>query len=179
MPVFAVNFDAFKFDKYSWYGRHDVPWLAKQVGFMIKGKSDRIPENQRKIVEFVCNLPGATRSKLEEFLFNKYQSQIYGSVEADGLPSAAAPPTLNPFTILQNWVVRRRRNQVTPRLRNPGEIWKVISGGGVHTPPDHRINAECYFQVCFECVWDPEHGIAVLFNDRGEPIALGGQGDHF
>lgn len=148
-----VDFNAFTPDKYFWYGTHRVPWLALDASFIIHADpKDAIPPTQREIVEFVYKLPAETRDKLEGFLFARYQVEIFGSIDPE---------------------------ECTPRIQKSSEIWNLVSSPGIHTPPDHRIEPDCYFEVTFECVWDDEHGIAVLFNNRGEPIDLGGQGSHF
>lgn len=152
MSQLSVNFSAFKFDKYFWCGTQKVRWLGSLTDFIIQGPPEEIPANQRQVVEFACSLPDETRSKLEQFLFEKYQADIFGSIEPE---------------------------ECTPPIEDSDEIWDLISEPAIHTPPDHRIEPDCYFEVTFECAWDDEHGIAVLFNDRGEPVALGGQGSHF
>jgi hypothetical protein len=153
MSKVEVNYDAFAFNKYFWLGRHDVPWLDNNVGFLVDTEEDAIPRVQRDIIEFVCNSPLETRSTLENCLFAEYQPRIYGSFMGG--------------------------DEVTPPVKRPVEIWDLIREPGVSIPPEDRIAPDCYFVVSFECVWDPEHGLSILFNDRGEPIDVGGQGDYF
>jgi hypothetical protein len=152
MPANTVNFGAFTYDEYFWTGKHKVAWLAPDVHFIIQADPEAIPPHQRTIVEFICSLPAETRDRLEDFLFVRYQAEVFGSID----------PV-----------------EYTPPIKKSSEIWNLISAPGVHTPPDHRIEPDCYFEVTFECVWDDEHGIAVLFNNQGEPVELGGQGSHF
>ncbi|WP_425617849.1 hypothetical protein NA78x_001539 [Anatilimnocola sp. NA78] len=152
--IVTVNYDQFRFDKYFWIGKHDVSWLGPEVEFIINADATDIPQEQRQVVDFVGNLPPSTKAKLERFIYNEYRSKIYGGMTGNDYSS-------------------------TPRVSRSAGIWKLLSQPGIQIPSDDRLNPDRYFTVSFEAVGDEEHGIAILFNDRGEPVKLGGQGAFF
>lgn len=47
------------------------------------------------------------------------------------------------------------------------------SGNSCRNPSDDEIDADAYFAATFECAWDSEHGLSILFNDRGELVDVG------
>ena len=69
----------------------------------------------------------------------------------------------------------RRMQLEAPTLATASDIWRFVSRPTINVPEESR--AEAYFDISFECAWDEEHGISVLFDDRARPIKLGGQGD--
>lgn len=149
MPLNSINFDTFTFDKYFWEGNHAIPWLAADVEIMIDGDAGRIPDEQRSILAFIHDLPISTREKLQQYIYDEYQAEIYGAYSGG--------------------------DDVTPPISTPNEIWALVSEPGV-TVFDIAV-PERYFVISFECVWDPEHGLSILFNDQGNPVDIGGQGD--
>lgn len=151
MPLDSINFDEFTFDKYFWEGKHAIPWLASDVEIVIEGDPSRIPDDQRSILAFVHDLPDSTRKTLQQYIYDEYQSEIYGAYSGG--------------------------DDVTPPISKPADIWGLVSEPGVAI--SDIAEPERHFVVSFECVWDPEHGLSILFNDRGEPVDIGGQGDHF
>jgi hypothetical protein len=112
-----------------------------------------IPKRHRDILKYVIEMPPDARQKLEQRLFDTYQSEIYGSYSGG--------------------------DAVTPRISESHEIWALISQSGIATPPDYAISPSCHFVVNFECVWDPEHGLSILYDECGEIVSIGGQGSHF
>ena len=134
-----------------WEGVCDIPWLDRATECVVEGTSELIGDAERTALEFACRLPPDTRLKLQTFIFNAYQTEIYGSM-AGG-------------------------DRVTPPIATASEIWTLLSEPGIAVSEEPR--PDHYFCVSFECVWDPEHGLSILFDDSGVPIDLGGQGDHF
>ncbi len=153
MTTFSIDYDAFTFDEYFYIGKHDVPWLDMTANFIIDTEDSPIPDVHRELVAFACRLLSSTRDKLERYIYDEYQSEIYGSISGG--------------------------DDITPPISKPSDIWTLLSAPGIHTPPDHRIESDCQFTVTFECVWDPEYGLSILFDDKGDPIDIGGQGHHF
>lgn len=169
-----VNFEQFQFDKYFWLGKHEVPWLAPQVTFIIHAEQSRIPDSQREIIQFVCDLPPGTRAKLEAYLYCKYTTEIYGSIDPVG-----QTPRIQKVAEIWRLLFCGLAGRGLPRVKSAVEIWKLLSQPGVSIPPTSRIRPDRYFTVSFECLWDEEHGIHVLFNNSGDPIAMGGSGSFF
>ena len=151
MPLESFNFNAFTFDKYFWEGKHDIPWLSPDVDIIIDGDPERIPDEQRIILAFVHDRPADTRDKLQRYVYDEYQNEIYGAYSGG--------------------------DDVTPPISEPHSIWTLVSEPGVAI--SEIAEPKRYFVVSFECVWDPEHGLSILFNDQGDPVDIGGQGDHF
>lgn len=149
----TVDLSQFVHEKHFWTGTLDVPWLADRVEFLVFSREAEIPAEHKAIVEFITHLRPGTRKQLEKTIFNKYQSEIFESV-AGG-------------------------EQATPRLAETPDIWKLLSSPTAAVPPINRIESNCYFAIYFECAWDSEHGLSVLFSDSGVPIDVSGQGDHF
>jgi hypothetical protein len=152
MPSDVVNFDAFKFDRYFWIGKHNVRWLANPTSFLVMSESQAIPDVQRDAIRFVCGLPLETRDKLERRLFEEYQSRIYNSYSGG--------------------------DAITPPLQKPEDIWKLLEQPGIMIPEVERLSAECQFVATFECPWNPEHGLGILFNHLGSATEVGAPGDY-
>ena len=151
MAVDPIDFSTFSRSKYFWEGTCDIPWLDPATECVLEGPLERIGDNEKSVLRFVYQLPTETRQALEKFIFENYQQDIYGAMAGGDV--------------------------VTPPVANPPDIWSLLSEPGVaiseDPEPDH------YFAVSFECVWDQEHGLSILFNDSGDPIDIGGQGDLF
>ena len=64
-----------------------------------------------------------------------------------------------------------------PKKLGRADVWRLVSQPWFNVPAEPRRRA-C-FSVSFECRWDPEHGISVLFDDRARPVRIGSQGDFF
>jgi len=152
MEPIEIDFESFEAYSQGLYIRDlNVPWLGGKVQIMIGTDEKAIPERQKEIIRFACQQPLSAKDILERRLYKEYKSEIYGSFSGG--------------------------DKVTPRISSPREIWKLISAPGIKTPYEHWIKDSHYFVVTFECVWDPEHGLAVLYNSKGEIVKIGGQGD--
>jgi hypothetical protein len=151
MSADAVDFGGFRFDKYFWLGKLNVPWLANPTSFLVASEAKQIPEIQRAIVRFACGLPLSTRDKLAFRLFEEYQARIY-----------------NAFT---------GGHEVTPPLKRPADIWNLLTQPGITVPDLELLSPDCQFVATFECPWDPEHGLGILFNREGAPTQVGAPGD--
>ena len=147
----SFDLSTFTYSGQYWEGICSIPWLGHATECVVEGTSELIGDAERAALEFARNLPPDTRLKLQAFIFNAYQNEIYGSM-AGG-------------------------DRVAPPISTAPEIWKLISKPGIAV--SEEPGADHYFCVLLECVWDPEHGLSILFDDKGVPIDLGGQGDHF
>ena len=148
-----LDLTSFEKDRYLYIGNAYLPWLGSDVEVIVDTTEDPIPQLHSDILRFVFALPPKTKSELEQFLFERYQNEIYGSMMGG--------------------------DDVTPPIGSADGIWDLLSAPGVSTPPDHRIASDCHFAITFECVWDPEHGLSIVYDDRGKIVSIGGQGSHF
>ena len=147
------DFASFEKDRYFYTGDAYLPWLESDVEVIVDTTDEPIPPRHIDILKFAFQLPPATRDQLERFLYERYRDEVYGSMVGG--------------------------DDVTPSIASADEIWNLLSAPGVSTPPDHRIASDCFFAITFECVWDPEHGLSILYDERGRIVSMGGQGSHF
>ena len=138
-----------------WFGRLDVSWLGNNISTCIEAPDSGIADSQKAICEFVIGLPFSTRMALESHLYHEYQTNIIGSV--------CAGPNI----------------ELTPKIANSTEIWNLLHGTSIQIPPERNIDMERQFAVTFECLWDEEHGLSILFNADGLPTKFGVQGCFF
>lgn len=147
------DFDSLKYERYFWSGKHKVPWLSSTTSFLVDAKETGISEEQREAISFVYSLPRSTKKRVELYLFNYYQNDVFGSLSGG--------------------------EKATPKIASPDKIWKIVSKPGIDIPPDRKLSSECYFVLNLECVWDSEHGLALLFDRDAIPLDIGGQGKFF
>ena len=147
------DFGCLVFDRYFWSGKHELPWMNANATFLVDASSHGIPERQRQIVSFVYSLPVSTKARVEAYLFEYYQQRVYGSLNGG--------------------------HAITPEIHKANEIWSLVSKPGIDIPPEKKISASRYFVLNLECLWDPEHGLAILFDSNASPVDVGGQGCFF
>jgi hypothetical protein len=148
------DYSVLKFDRFFWMGKHELPWLAeKGVIFIVHAGPAGISDDQRKSLGFAYSLPHRSKTHVEEFLFTYYQSEVFGTLTGG--------------------------ESITPRISRPAEIWSLVRTPGVEVPPDRKLRGSCVFVLSLECCWDPEHGLAIVFDENGAPVDIGGQGEFF
>ncbi len=156
-----MNLDSFVLDGI-WIGELNLPWLGGLTHSLVDAKDTGTVEPQRDCMRIACTRNAQTLATLKNRIFEEYQNGIYGSV-----------------TAINSDGIEIDFHELTPKLGNQEQLWEMLSEISIGIPPEHRIDDKCCFTVSFECRWDEEHGISVLFNRRGIPSEVGGYGDHF
>ena len=153
MKTNSPDLSFLRWDKYFWIGKSDVFWLGQDIWFNVHVDKDKRPPSQaqKELVHKVILFPRNKREELEQFIFDQYQNDIYGSID--------------PIT----W---------TPKLNRSSEIWSLLSQSGLTFPADSGSGQHHRFVATFKCAWDDEHGLGVLYEDF-IPTKLGGTGDFF
>ena len=156
-----MNLDSFVLDGI-WVGRLNAPWLGGETHSIVDAEESGIEDEQRACMRIACTQDTETLNALKNRLFDKYIAEIYGSIaacDADGMEVDF--------------------QEITPKIQDREQLWSMLSETTINIPPQHRITNDCCFAVSFECPWDEEHGISVLFDKSGSPTDVGGYGDHF
>ncbi len=155
-----MNLDSFQLD-YIWTGKINAPWLGRDLHAFVDAKESGIAESQYACMRTACRLPKSTLEKTKIFLFDRYQAEIYGSIAG-----------------YRNGV-EIDFHEITPKVENKEQLWKLLSQIGLSFPAEHRIADHRCFALTAQCVWDEEHGLEILFDKNGNATDIGGIGDHF
>ena len=60
-----------------------------------------------------------------------------------------------------------------PKLSEPSQVWELIDEPVVCIPWIFRSESAVEFELSFNCEWDREHGLGVLYHDF-RPVEFGG-----
>ena len=156
-----MNLNSFVLDGI-WVGRLNAPWLGGETHSIVDAEESGIEDGQRACMRIACTRGPESLIALKDRLFDEYRTEIFGSIAAydsDG--------TEIDF------------RELTPDIQDREQLWSMLSETTINIPPQHEISNDCCFAVSFECPWDEEHGISVLFDKSGSPTDVGGHGDHF
>lgn len=142
-------------DGNSLVGNGHIKWLDASAAVIVSRDADATELSlvQKRLLETVIKLPKSTKDRLESMLILHYRNDVFGTLHGGEI--------------------------LTPRLNDRSEIWGLISGPVICVPASDDISDNCKFSVAFECKWDPEHGIEVLFDSNDTPVEVGCQGDFF
>ena len=152
-----MNLDSLKLNG-CWEGQINAPWLGEMLETSVNADSSGITEQEYECIRHTCRLPAKTLVGVKRYLFEKYQSEIYGSV------SQGAGYDFH---------------DLTPPVNTPDELWNVLSYFTLSFPSEKQMTSEAWFAICFECPWDEEHGCSILLNKNGVPKELGGSAQFF
>ena len=75
--------------------------------------------------------------------------------------------------------VQNYGSRIDRQIDTPDQLWQLLEQQTINIPPENAITSKCLFAISFECPWDEEHGISVLFDSTGTPTKIAGYGDHF
>jgi len=157
-----MNLASIKYDGGLWYGRLNVGWLGQKVETHVDTdsytESEGPTEKQTACIRHVCQLPRETLEGIKKYLFEKYQSEIYGSV------SMGAGYDFH---------------DLTPKVSTPDQVWDLLLHTSLSFPSEKRIKDDAYFALNFECPWDEEHGGSILLDKNGTPQEMGGSSQFF
>ncbi len=141
-----------------WVGKINAPWLGQMLEARVNADNSGITEKEYECIRHVCRLPTKTLDGVKQYLFEKYQNEIYGSV------SRGAGYDFH---------------DLTPRVNTPDELWDVLSYISLSFPSEKQITDDAWFAICFECPWDEEHGCSILMDKNGVPQEMGGSAQFF
>lgn len=125
------------YERFFWEFDRQVPFLGRTVHFMIdpEQKDGEVTDKQRQVYLSILKVPESTRRLMAPAMYQNYR-RIRDSVDDDTMPSIA----------------------------NATFVWRHVSPSQVFIPR-HSTSRHEYFFVAFECAWEPEHGLEVLFKN--------------
>lgn len=144
-------FATFERDEYYWYGQVAYPfWDGRSLETFIYIDYDITHPTRRQLLllDQLVNYERSIRPEVERALFDHYQRNIYGSLAESGR--------------MDQW------EELTPRVKSPGEIWNLLGEPSVRIDyiADHEPDAGVRFRLSYvDCPWDHEHGFGIQLQD--------------
>jgi hypothetical protein len=145
----------FQFVDPTWDGTAFVPFWGRELDVSIDPDEGRIMPRQLAVLRAVLSYPRDLRPEFERALFAYYQADIDGTYFAyddRGRPIPGSGP---------------------PKLTDSGQVWALIDYPVVCIPWIFRTDSTVEFELSFNCEWDCEHGLGVLYRDW-QPVEFGG-----
>jgi hypothetical protein len=145
----------FQFVDPTWDGRAFVPFWGADLDVSIDPDEDGITPRQLAVLQAILGYPRDLRPEFERALFAYYQADVkdsYCSYDEHGRPIPGSGP---------------------PELTESSQVWVLIDEPVVRVPWIFRTASAVEFELCFNCEWDPEHGLGVLYRDW-RPVEFGG-----
>jgi hypothetical protein len=144
----------FEFVDPTWEGTAFVPFWGAELQVSIKPDDEGITPRQLAVLRAVLGYARDLRPEFERALLAYYQADVEGAsccYDDDGEPIPGSGP---------------------PQLSEPSQVWELIDEP-VDIPWIFRTESAIEFELSFNCQWDPEHGLGVLYRDW-EPVEFGG-----
>jgi len=151
----ATLLRAFHFVDPMWAGVAFVPCWGRELEVSIDPDEEDISPRQLAILRAVLSYPQDLRSEFERELFAYYQADVdgtYCSYDEHAQPIPGSGP---------------------PKLMKPADVWGLIDDPVVCIPWIFGTETAIEFELSFNCVWDREHGLGVLYRDW-QPVEFGG-----
>ena len=145
----------FRFVDPWWGGAAFVPCWGAELDVCIDPDEGAITPRQLGILRALLDYPHDLRPEFERALFEYYQAEVdgtYCSYDEFAKPIPGSGP---------------------PKLTEPSQVWPLIDGPTVYIKPFFRTPSAVEFELSFNCEWDPEHGLGVLYQDW-RPVEFGG-----
>ena len=139
----------------TWDGTAFVPFWGRELDVSIDPDEEGITPRQIEILRAILSHTHDLRPGFEQALFDYYQAEIDGLYCEYG-PDANPIPGTGP-----------------PKLKKPSQVWKLIDDPVVCIPHYFRTETAIEFELSFNCEWDREHGLGVLYRDW-RPVEFGG-----
>jgi hypothetical protein len=144
----------FEFVDPSWQGTGLVPFWGCELPVSIYPDDEGITPRQLAVLRAVLSYPGDLRAEFERALFAYYRAKVEGSYCAYDEHARPIP------------------NSGPPELSEPSQVWGLIDEPVVCIHSYFRTATEIEFELSFNCEWDPEHGLGVLYRDW-QPVEFG------
>jgi hypothetical protein len=139
----------------TWDGTVFVPLWGCELDFSIKPDEEGITPRQLTVLRAVLSYPRDLRPEFERALFAYYQADVDGTY--CGYDEQARPiPGSGPR-----------------KLTDAAQVWGLIDDPVVCIPWIFRTELAVEFEMSFNCEWDREHGLGVLYRDW-RPVKFGG-----
>lgn len=149
----------FRFIDPFWSGRAPLPcWGGQELSVNIdpEGAEADISSRQLDVLCALLEYPSDLRPAFERALFRYYQSDVEGSYCAYDPATNGPVPGSGP-----------------PELTDPPQVWRLIDEAEVFIHWIFRTRAAVEFELSFNCEWDREHGLGVLYRNW-KPVEFGG-----
>jgi hypothetical protein len=144
----------FHFVDPTWDGTAFVPFWDRELDVSIDPDEEGITPRQLAILRAVLSYSRDLRPEFERALFAYYQTDVdgtYCSYDEHARPIPGSGP---------------------PKLTEPAQVWGLIDVPVIRIPWIFRTETADEFELCFNCGWDPEHGLGVLYRDW-QPVEFG------
>jgi hypothetical protein len=145
----------FHFVNPTWEGSAFVPFWESELDVAIDPDDEGITPRQLVVLRAILRYSRDLRPDFERALFAYYQADVDGTycdydAEARPIPGSGSP-----------------------KLTEPSQIWGLIDSPVVCIPSYFRSHSAIEFELSFNCEWDREHGLGVLYRDW-MPVEFGG-----
>lgn len=144
----------FHFVDPTWEGTAFVPFWGRELHVSIDPDEQGITLRQLGILREVLSDARDLRPEFERALFAYYQSEVdgtYCACDEHARPIPGSGP---------------------PKLTEPAQVWRLIDDPVVCIPWIFRTETAIEFELSFNCEWDHEHGLGVLYRDW-QPVEFG------
>jgi hypothetical protein len=144
----------FHFVDPTWEGVALVPFWGRELDVSIYPDEAGITARQLVVLRAVLGFPRDLRQEFEGALFAYYQIHVggtYCSYDDHARPIPGSGP---------------------PKLSEPSQVWGLIDEPVACIPSHFRTPSAIEFELSFNCEWDPEHGLGVLYRDW-QPVKFG------
>jgi hypothetical protein len=145
----------FHFVDPTWDGTAFVPFWGCDLDVSIDPDEEGITPRQLAILRAVLNYSRDLRPEFERALFAYYQADVdatYCSYDEHARPIPGSGP---------------------PKLTEPAQVWGLIDEPVLCIPWIFRTETAVEFELSFNCEWNREHGLGVLYRDW-QPAEFGG-----
>jgi hypothetical protein len=145
----------FHFVAPTWDGTAFVPFWGRDLEVSIDPDDNSITRRQQMVLRAVLRHSEGLRPEFERALFRYYQADVAGSYCAYDERGRSVP------------------GPGPPALTEPSQVWGLIDDPVVCIPGYFRTRSAIEFSLAFNCVWDREHGLGVLYRNW-RPVEFGG-----
>jgi hypothetical protein len=138
-----------------WHGYAFIPFWGSVLEVGLRPEDEDLSARQISTLRAVLGYPRDLRPTFERALFEYYQSDVDGSYceyDENGNPVPGSGP---------------------PKLNRPADVWPLIDEPVIYIHGFFRTPSSIEFELSLNCLWDPEHGLGVLYRDW-EPVEFGG-----
>jgi hypothetical protein len=144
----------FQFVDPTWEGTAFVRFWEHELDISIDPHDGAITPRQLGVLRAILGYPRDLRPEFEQALFAYYQADVdgtYCSYDEDAKPIPGSGP---------------------PKLSESSQVWRLIDEPVVCIPWIFRTPSAIEFELSFNCEWDREHGLGVLYCDW-RPVEFG------
>ena len=138
----------------TWEGRAFVPFWGRELDVSISPDDEGITPRQLGVLQAIVSYPRDIHLEFERALFAYYQAEVEGtycSYDEHARPIPGSGPA---------------------KLRRPSQVRELIDEPVVCIPSYFRTESAVEFELSFNCKWDREHGLGVLYWDW-QPVEFG------